>query len=170
MNGIVILNSKNGNSLADFAVTTALMATLAATAAPAFSRIGEGAKAKKTKDNLQKIGIAARNWYNYKIEITGMGTFPGQFHREDDIGNVDDDNNNRRLDESEIENSTFLPVWADTAFLHQFDNDTIASPYQDGQYYYGVLGGSGTGDDIVSPIFVVVDIENEEDFFYYFKP
>ena len=33
----------------------AIMATLATTAAPAFSRIGEGAKAKQTRANLEKI-------------------------------------------------------------------------------------------------------------------
>ena len=43
------LRSNNGNSLAEFAVTMAIMATLATTAAPAFSRIGEGAKAKQNK-------------------------------------------------------------------------------------------------------------------------
>ena len=34
----------------------------------------------------------------------------------------------------------------------------------------GTLGGSGTGDAIVSPIFVIVDMENTEDFYLYFKP
>ena len=47
--------NNRGNSLAEFAVTLALMATLASTAAPAFSRIGEGAKSKQTKRNLDKI-------------------------------------------------------------------------------------------------------------------
>ena len=47
------LRKNSGNSLAEFAVTMAIMATLATTAAPAFSRIGEGAKAKQTKRNLE---------------------------------------------------------------------------------------------------------------------
>ncbi len=42
------LNKESGNSLAEFAVTTAMMATLATTAAPKFSGVGEGAKEKKT--------------------------------------------------------------------------------------------------------------------------
>ena len=42
------LKSTKGNSLAEFAVTTAMMATLATTAAPKFSGVGEGAKEKKT--------------------------------------------------------------------------------------------------------------------------
>ena len=37
------LKSANGNTLAEFAVTTAMMATLASTAAPKFSGVGEGA-------------------------------------------------------------------------------------------------------------------------------
>jgi len=164
------LRKNSGNSLAEFAVTMAIMATLATTAAPAFSRIGEGAKAKQTNRNLEKIASAARNWYNHEVEVNGMGKFPAQAHRTSNIGNVVDSDNNRRIDKSEIEQSTFVPVWNDTTFLHQFDNDTIRSPYQEGQYYYAVLGGGGTGDDIVSPIFVVVDTENKEDFFFYFKP
>ncbi len=46
--------NNKGNSLAEFTVTMAIMATLATTAAPAFSRISEGAKAKQTKANLEK--------------------------------------------------------------------------------------------------------------------
>ena len=37
----------DGQSLAEFAVTTAMMATLATTAAPKFSGVGEGAKRKR---------------------------------------------------------------------------------------------------------------------------
>ena len=37
------LKKKNGQSLAEFAVTIAMMATLATTAAPKFSGVGEGA-------------------------------------------------------------------------------------------------------------------------------
>jgi Tfp pilus assembly protein PilE len=164
------MKNNRGNSLAEFAVTMALMATLATTAAPAFSRIGESAKAKQTKRNLETIAGAARTWYNRQVEVVGMGTFPSQAHREDDVGDIIDTNDNRRIEKSDIELSTFIPVWADTVFLHQFDNDTISSPYQNGKYHFGVLGGSGTGDNIVSPIFVVVDTENAIDFNFYFKP
>ena len=37
------IKSTNGNSLAEFAVTTAMMATLATTAAPNFVSVGDGA-------------------------------------------------------------------------------------------------------------------------------
>ena len=42
------VKNNRGNSLAEFAVTTAMMATLATTAAPKFGQIGSGAKEKKT--------------------------------------------------------------------------------------------------------------------------
>ena len=159
-----------GNSLAEFAVTLALMATLASTAAPAFSRIGEGAKAKQTKRNLDKIVRASEMWYNQQLELNGMGRFPSQNHRTSNVGEVIDANNNRRIEVGELEGSTFVPVWGDTSFLHLFDNDTIKSPYQEGDYKFAIVGGSGTGNDIVSPIFIVVDVENTEDFFTYYKP
>ena len=162
--------SKKGNSLAEFAVTMAIMATLATTSAPAFSRIGEGAKAKQTKANLEKIVKASSMWYNQQVEINGMGKFPSQPHRTVDIGEVIDYNNNRRIEANEVLEGTYVPVFSDTSFLHLFDNDTIKSPYQDGRYLYAIIGGSGTGNAIVSPIFVVVDQENPEDFYKYYKP
>ena len=59
--------SIKGNSLAEFAVTTAMMATLATTAAPRFSGIGEGAKEKKTQAEIDKIVIASSNFFNNKF-------------------------------------------------------------------------------------------------------
>ena len=159
-----------GNSLAEFAVTMAIMATLATTAAPAFSRIGEGAKAKQTKANLEKITKASTMWYNQQVELYGMGKFPSQAHRTSDVGDIADYNNNRRIETDELLDAEFVPVFSDTSFLHLFDNDTIKSPYQDGLYAYAIVGGSGTGNNIVSPIFVVVDTENVEDFYKYYKP
>ena len=91
MNGL----GNRGNSLAEFAVTMAIMATLATTAAPAFSRIGEGAKAKQTKANLEKITKASQMWYNQQVEIYGMGRFPSQAHRTSSIGTLNDYNENR---------------------------------------------------------------------------
>ena len=77
-----MLRNNKGNSLAEFTVTLALMATLATTASPAFSRIGEGAKAKQTKRNLDKIVRASEIWYNQQVELYGMGRFPSQDQRE----------------------------------------------------------------------------------------
>ena len=68
----------NGQSLAEFAVTTAMMATLATTAAPKFSGVGEGAKEKKTLADIDKILKSANNFYNEQVTKAGRGRFPGQ--------------------------------------------------------------------------------------------
>ena len=49
------IKSVKGNSLAEFATTTALMATLAATAAPKLSEMSEGAKGEKSRNEIDKI-------------------------------------------------------------------------------------------------------------------
>ena len=72
------LKSRKGQSLAEFAVTTAMMATLATTAAPKFSGVGEGAKEKKTYADIDKIIKSSNNFYNEKVTKEGRGRFPGQ--------------------------------------------------------------------------------------------
>ena len=80
------LKSTNGNSLAEFAVTTAMMATLATTAAPKFSGVGEGAKEKKTMADIDKIVKSANNFYNQKVTEEGRGRFPGQVKYDEAVG------------------------------------------------------------------------------------
>ena len=75
-----------GNSLAEFAVTTAMMATLAATAAPQFGSVGEGAKEKKTMNNIDKIIQASNSYYNQKLDVEGRGRFPGQAKYDEPVG------------------------------------------------------------------------------------
>jgi Tfp pilus assembly protein FimT len=76
----IIRNVKSikGNSLAEFATTTALMATLAATAAPKLSEMSEGTKAEKSKNEIDKILTQARNHYQDTADNEGRGRFPGQ--------------------------------------------------------------------------------------------
>ena len=73
-----MLKSTTGQSLAEIAVRTAMMATLATTAAPKFSGVGEGAKEKKTLADIDKIVKSANNFYNAKVTSEGRGRFPGQ--------------------------------------------------------------------------------------------
>ena len=80
------LKSTSGNSLAEFAVTTAMMATLATTAAPKFSGVGEGAKEKKTMADIDKIVKSANNFYNQKVTEEGRGRFPGQVKYDEAVG------------------------------------------------------------------------------------
>ena len=72
------VKSVNGNSLAEFATTTALMATLAATAAPKLSEMSEGTKAEKSMNEIDKILTQARNFYQTTADEEGRGRFPGQ--------------------------------------------------------------------------------------------
>ena len=72
------VKSINGNSLAEFATTTALMATLAATAAPKLSEMSEGTKAEKSMNEIDKILTQARNFYQTTADTEGRGRFPGQ--------------------------------------------------------------------------------------------
>ena len=83
------LKSKRGNSLAEFAVTTAMMATLATTAAPKFGSVGDGAKEKKTMASIDKILTVANNYYNAKVSEEGRGRFPGQSKYDAKVGGFD---------------------------------------------------------------------------------
>ena len=72
------VKSIKGNSLAEFATTTALMATLAATAAPKLSEMSEGAKAEKSRNELDKLVKQAGQFYQDTADNEGRGRFPGQ--------------------------------------------------------------------------------------------
>ena len=63
------VKSVKGNSLAEFATTTALMATLAATAAPKLSEMSEGAKAEKSRNELDKLVKQAGQFYQDAADI-----------------------------------------------------------------------------------------------------
>ena len=83
------LKSTRGNSLAEFAVVTAMMGTLATTAAPKFGGVGDGAKAKSTIASIDKIASAANNYYNAKVSEEGRGRFPGQSKYDSKVGGFD---------------------------------------------------------------------------------
>jgi len=82
------IKSNKGNSLAEFAVTTAMMATLATTAAPKFGGVGDGAKQKKTMNNIDKVLTVANNFYNQAVSEEGKGRFPGQSKYDSEVGGV----------------------------------------------------------------------------------
>ena len=86
------VKSINGNSLAEFATTTALMATLAATAAPKLSEMSEGTKAEKSRNEIDKIIAQAGQFYQDKAEEDGRGRFPGQEKFNVQVGGTSYDN------------------------------------------------------------------------------
>ena len=91
------IKSINGNSLAEFATTTALMATLAATAAPKLSEMSEGTKAEKSRNEIDKLIKQAGSYYQDTADDEGRGRFPGQTKFNVSVGGVGGtgyDNNN----------------------------------------------------------------------------
>ena len=84
----IIRNVKSikGNSLAEFATTTALMATLAATAAPKLSEMSEGTKAEKSRNEIDKIVKQAGQFYQDTADTEGRGRFPNQSKFNHSIG------------------------------------------------------------------------------------
>ena len=82
------MKSNKGNSLAEFAFTTAMMATLATTAAPKFGQVGAGAKEKKSMNNIDKILTVANNFYNQTLSEEGKGRFPGQEKYDVAVGGI----------------------------------------------------------------------------------
>jgi len=208
------IKSVSGNSLAEFAVTTAMMATLATTAAPRFSGIGEGAKEKKTLAEIDKIIISASNFYNDKVVAEGRGRFPGQTKYNEPVGDYNNEtelltvigpnaNNPFNLYDmaegskwrsifgtnangASMETTTDLESSGDglskvqhddfgaTEFLHEFANNAIPSPYQDGHYIYIVLKGGQNQDGIAcnecSPILYVADNENPAELYKKYQP
>ena len=111
------LKSNRGNSLAEFAVTTAMMATLATTAAPKFGGVGTGAKEKKTMNNIDKIISVGNNFYNQAISDEGRGRFPGQSKYDEGVGGV-------TLSEGQTTDQA-LEIYVDTILdgLEAYDDD-----------------------------------------------
>ena len=128
------LKSTKGNSLAEFAVTTAMMATLATTAAPKFAGIGEAAKEKKTLANIDKILAAANNHYMQTLETEGRGRFPGQTKYNVKVGGVD-------LGDGE-QTAGVLDEWTKNTLpgLLSIEDDL-------GTYFVYVFAGSATDED-----------------------
>ena len=89
VNLIKKLKSTKGNSLAEFAVVTAMMGTLAVTAAPKFGAVGDGAKATSTIQSIDKIMTVANNFYNKQVSEEGRGRFPGQTKYDEKVGGFD---------------------------------------------------------------------------------
>ena len=88
------LRTNRGNSLAEFAVTAAMMATLATVAAPRFAGVGDTAKRQQTMANLNTIAGMANQFYQDKSNPEastnpngeGQGRLPGQESYDEPLG------------------------------------------------------------------------------------
>ena len=73
-----VFSNTSGSTLMEFAVVTGLMAILAVTGMPKLSIVGESARMQKSKQELDKLGSQALNYYQEKAVTEGRGRFPGQ--------------------------------------------------------------------------------------------
>jgi hypothetical protein len=149
------LKNTKGNSLAEFAVTTAMMATLATTAAPKFAGIGEAAKEKKTLANIDKILAAANNHYMSTLETEGRGRFPGQTKYSVKVGGVDLGDGQQTTDALDEWTKNTLPGLL-----------SIEDPL--GTYFVYVFAGSESDEDAIAKGIINpsadVDFDEEEPF------
>ena len=96
------IKSVKGNSLAEFATTTALMATLAATAAPKLSEMSEGAKGEKSRNEIDKIIKQAGQFYQDTADLEGRGRFPNQAKFDESVGGPDGNYANRAQGDNNV--------------------------------------------------------------------
>ena len=117
----IIKNVKSikGNSLAEFATTTAFMATLAATAAPKLSEMSEGAKGEKSRNELDKLVKQAGQFYQDTADTEGRGRFPGQERFSTGLGSADgtDYDNKSARTQAEID-AAILKSGGHTTAIH----------------------------------------------------
>ena len=73
-----MLLSRKGQSLAEFAVITAMMSTFVMTAVPKFWIIMEVGKANKSIEELDKMILVAKKFYEETSNEEGRGRLPGQ--------------------------------------------------------------------------------------------
>ena len=82
--------SKKGQSLAEFAVITAMMSTFVMTAVPKFSSIMEVSKANKSVEELDKMLLVAKKFYEEASNEEGRGRLPGQDKFDMGVGGYSD--------------------------------------------------------------------------------
>jgi len=75
--GLVVSNRK-GQSIAEFAVVTAMMSTFVSTAAPRLSSLMEEGKSQKSIQEIDKLVMQAKTFYENTANSEGRGRLPGQ--------------------------------------------------------------------------------------------
>ena len=129
--------SIQGQSIAEFAVITAMMSTFVATAAPRLSNLMEEGKAQKSIQEIDKLLTQAKNFYELTSKLEGRGRLPGQDKFNIQVGSYSDT----------------TEAYNDLKHFTTFNNDSI------GQKWVSVFGnhdGSLFQDDEYLP-----ELDNE---------
>jgi len=177
---------RRANSLAEFATTTAMMATMATVANPRFSPVGMMARQHKTKSNIDLIVQAGSNFFNNKATTEGHGRFPGQPHYDEKFPSTGYNNKNDLENELDLfsrfddpagsawasvfgidtdcawppDGSHINPEDAASEWIQAFGGDVLQSPFQDGHYIFTVIPPIHHSP----PILYVADLENPSQF------
>tara|TARA_Y100001954_G_C15703067_1_gene548879 strand:+ start:266 stop:937 length:672 start_codon:yes stop_codon:yes gene_type:complete len=109
---IPIKNVK-GQSIAEFAVITAMMSTFVATAAPRLSNLMEEGKTQKSIQEIDKLLMQAKTFYEFTSNSEGRGRLPGQDKFDIPVGGYTDT----------------LEVFNDLVYFTSFNNDSIGSKW-----------------------------------------
>ena len=106
---LIPIKSVRGQSIAEFAVITAMMSTFVATAAPRLSNLMEEGKTQKSIQEIDKLLMQAKTFYEFTSKVEGRGRLPGQDKFDIPVGGYSDT----------------LEVFEDLSYFTSFDNDSI---------------------------------------------
>ena len=110
---LIPIKSVRGQSIAEFAVITAMMSTFVATAAPRLSNLMEEGKTQKSIQEIDKLLMQAKTFYEFTSNSEGRGRLPGQDKFDIPVGGYRDT----------------LEVFNDLVYFTSFNNDSIGSKW-----------------------------------------
>lgn len=128
-----LISSERGQSLAEFAVITAMMATFVTTSLPKFSNVMEVGKSQKSIEEMDKLLVQAKNFYETTAKLEGRGRLPGQDKFNMRVGSYNDT----------------LTLYNDLKGFITYSDQTIGSKWVS---VFGKIEGSVFQDDTVSSI------------------
>ena len=86
----LVVNNRRGQSIAEFAVVTAMMSTFVSTAAPRLSSLMEEGKSQKSIQEIDKLVMQAKTFYENTSKYEGRGRLPGQDKFDIKVGSYKD--------------------------------------------------------------------------------
>ena len=86
----LVINNRRGQSIAEFAVVTAMMSTFVSTAAPRLSSLMEEGKSQKSIQEIDKLVMQAKTFYEHTAKYEGRGRLPGQDKFDIKVGSYTD--------------------------------------------------------------------------------
>ena len=126
------VSKTNGSTLMEFAVVTGLMAILAVAGMPKLSTVGENAALQKSKNELDKLGSQALNYYQEKAVTEGRGRFPGQTKYNVKVG----------------DHTTESDIYEDLVGINQEPPTFLQYNGPDGEDWVSVFGSSNSDNPI----------------------